>query len=114
MEPDYKALSFWWMVGQTLFVSALALYTWISNRQKANSSAIERLRDDLTSDLNELDDRVIRVETNILHLPTHEDVGRLHTRINETNESLKHIDGKLTQIDHTTKMINEYLLDRGK
>lgn len=114
MELDYKALPFWWTVGQSVFLAGLYLYTWLSNRQKANTTAIERLRDALTEDLNDLDDRVIRIETIIQHLPTHEDVGRLHTRINETNESLKHIDGKLTQIDHTTKMINEYLLDRGK
>ncbi len=114
MDLDYKAMGFWWMVGQSIFLAGLYLYTFMSNRQKANASEIKTTREILSGEISDLDDRLIRAETTLNHLPTHEDVGRLHTRINETNESLKHIDGKLTQIDHTTKMINEYLLDRGK
>lgn len=114
MDTDYKALSFWLQVGQALITALVFVYVWITNRQKANTAAIETMRDEIGSELNDLDDRLIRVEKDVEHQPTHEDIAKLHTRINESSERLKHIDGKLEQIDRTTQMINQYLIDKGK
>ena len=111
---DYKALGFWLQFAQVVATVIVFFYVWLTNRQKANSTAIDQMRVTFDDKFNSLDDRVIRVEKDIEHLPTHEDMAKLHTRINETGESLKHIDGKLTQIDRTTQMINQYMIDRGK
>lgn len=114
MELDYKALGFWLQFIQVAATGLVFLYVWITNRQKANTQAIEKLRDDIGSEINKLDDRLIRVEKDVEHLPTHEDMAKLHARINETGEAIKHISGQLNQIDRTTQMINQYLLDKGK
>ena len=114
MDIDYKALGFWFQVLQAIITAVVFIYFWLTNRQKANTAAIEQMRKDFNSELNAIDDRLIRVEKDIEHLPTHDDMAALHSRINETSESLKHIDGKLNQIDRTTQMINQYLIDKGK
>lgn len=114
MDTDYKALSFWLQVGQAVITGLVFVYVWITNRQKANTAAIETMRDEIGNELNEIDDRLIRVEKDIEHLPTHEDMAKLHERVNEANENIKHISGQLTQIDYTMKMVNKYLLESGK
>lgn len=111
---DYKALGFWLQALQALITGMVFVYVWLTNRQKANTAAIDEMRKVFNQELNGLDDRLIRVEKDIEHLPTHDDMAKLHTRINETSEALKHIDGKLEQIDRTTQMINQYLIDKGK
>lgn len=114
MELDYKALGFWLQFVQVVATGFVFLYVWITNRQKANTQAIKEMRDEIGRELNELDDRLICVEKDIEHLPTHDDMAKLHSRINETSEAIKHIAGQLNQIDRTTQMINQYLLDKGK
>src|SRR5690606_20995952 len=96
MGLDYKALAFWLQFVQVAATGLVFLYVWITNRQKANSQAIKEMRDDISRELNELDDRLIRVEKDIEHLPTHDDMAKLHARINETGEA---IDRKSTRLN---------------
>lgn len=115
MEPplDYKALAFWLQLIQAVVTGLVFLYVWLTNRQKVNASAIETLRDDLSRQINDLDDRVIRVEKDVEHLPTHEDMAGLHTRVNEANDNIKEMRGQLSQMNHTLQLINDHLLNKG-
>jgi len=108
---DYKALAFWLQALQAVITGLVFLYVWLTNRQKVNASAIETLRNDLTNQINDLDDRVIRVEKDIEHLPTHSDMAGLHTRVNEANDSIKSMSGELKQMNHTLQLINDHLLN---
>ena len=114
MDIDYKALGFWLQLAQALVTVLVFLYVWLTNRQKANTAAIETMRDEIGEELNEFQDRLIRVEKDIEHLPTHEDMAKLHERVNETKEVVDTMAGQLTQIDYTMKMVNKYLLESGK
>ncbi|MDP2548071.1 DUF2730 family protein [Oceanobacter sp. 4_MG-2023] len=108
---DYKALGFWLQAIQALITGAVFLYVWLTNRQKANTSAIKELREELTRSINDMDDRVIRVEKDIEHLPTHSDMAGLHARVNDANDSIKSMSGELKQMNHTLQLINDHLLN---
>lgn len=114
MDLNYNALGFWLQFIQAAATVLVFLYVWITNRQKVNSAAIEKIREDFHNEVDEIDDRLIRVEQDVKHLPTHDDMAKLHARINETGEAIKHIAGQVNQIDRTTQMINQYLIDKGK
>lgn len=111
---NYFALDFWWSLIQGLATGATALWVWITARQKANTESIEKLRDGVNDRVSELDNRLIRVEKDVQHMPTHTDISKVHERINETNENVKDMQGNLRQISHTVGLIHEYLLNGGK
>lgn len=110
MEIDYKAAGFWWQVLITVINILGWVYVLMTSKQKDNASAIEEFK----KELSEIDTRLTGVEKDIEHLPTHEDMAKLHERVNEANENIKHISGQLTQIDYTMKLVNKYLLESGK
>lgn len=112
-QLDYKALGFWLQLGQAFLTLALFVYAWVTTRQKANTASIDKMKTDFSRDLNNIDDRLIRVERDLEHLPKHKDMAALHKRVNETNESVKNMSGQLTQIDHTMKLINRFLIEKG-
>lgn len=110
---DYKALTFWFQLAQALITGLVFIYLWLTNRQKANTASIEKMRDAFNRDLNKLDDRMIRVEKDIEHLPTHDDMAKLHTRVNETAQRLTAVEGELKQINNTLHLMHKHLLSGG-
>lgn len=113
MELDYKALGFWLQFIQVAATVLVFLYVWITNRQKVNSDAIEKMREQFSAEVNEIDDRLIRVEQDIKHLPTHEDVSDLRTSIGTTNQNLTELRGTINQINNTVSLMHSYLLNGG-
>tara|TARA_B100000287_G_C20639422_1_gene782923 strand:- start:175 stop:513 length:339 start_codon:yes stop_codon:yes gene_type:complete len=107
---DYKALSFWLAFVQTAGTIMVFAYAWITNRQKVNASAIKAINDDI----KKIDKRLIQVESDVEHLPTHQDMAAIHNRINETAEGVNHINGQVTQINQQTQLIVQHLLNQGK
>lgn len=115
MEPlDYRALGFWWSLLQGAATGLTVLWVWLTNRQKVNGEAIEKLREGVGQDINSLDRRLISVEKDLQRIPTHQDIAKVHDRINETNETVKNMQGNLKQISRTVGLIHEHLLNGGK
>lgn len=104
---DYKETSFWFSVFQFIFMLFVAAYSWIRTKHKANQSAID-----------EVDDRLIRVERDLEHLPknmpSRDELVALHQRLNKTNEKLDGLGGQLSQISPNIHLIHEFLLKGDK
>lgn len=107
MDIDYKAAAFWFQFLQALITVAVFLYVWVTNRHKANASSI----DELSTELNEMDDRLIRIEKDVQHMPTHEDMAKIHSRVNETAQRLTSMEGELKQINNTMQLMHKHLLN---
>ena len=115
MQPmNYLALDFWWSLIQGAATGLTVLWVWLTNRQKVNSEAIEKLRDNISDNVTGLDRRLIAVEKDLQRIPTHQDISKVHDRINETNENVKNMQGNLKQISRTVGLIHEHLLNGGK
>jgi hypothetical protein len=107
LVTDYKAAAFWFQVVQAILTAVVFLYVWLTNRHKVNSSSIA----DLSKELNEIDVRLIRVEKDVQHMPTHEDMGAIHNRVNETAQRLTSMEGELKQINNTMQLMHKHLLN---
>ena len=99
---DYEQAAFWWNVLLTIAMSFIGLYAWITARQKANRETID-----------EVDIRVIRIEEHMKHIPNKREMDTLHRRITEVGEVQKRMEGEMHQINHTLRLINEFLIKQG-
>lgn len=61
-----------------------------------------------------IDKRLLRLEENIKHMPTHQDLTRLHQRMDDFNAGQQKIVGSLDGLKHTMNLIQQYLLNGGK
>ncbi|MBL4797631.1 MAG: DUF2730 family protein [Oleispira sp.] len=106
LVTDYKAAAFWFQVVQAILTAVVFLYVWLTNRHKVNSSSIN----DLSKELNQFDERLIRVEKDVQYMPTHEDMAKIHQRVSETAQRLTSVEGELKQINNTMQLMHKHLL----
>lgn len=113
-ELDYKALGF--LLQAIQLVGTIAGFVWviISNRQKANASAIETLRAEVDEDTEQLGNRLTRLEAQMEHMPGHEDLGEIHSRVNETAQVATSMQGELKQMNNTMQLMHRHLLNGSK
>jgi septation ring formation regulator EzrA len=104
---DFQALDFWWSVLQTVILAFVAFYTYLTNRSKANRAAIDRL----DSRVTQIAERVTLVENDLRHLPTQDDIKRLHERMDCVSAEMKEIKGEFSTARRTLDMIHEHLLN---
>lgn len=109
-EIDYTAWRFWWDVVITLMLGVNVIYTWVVNRSKANASAIKSV----DNRVSKLDSRVGRLESDIHHLPSHDDLGAIHEKVNDVAKGMEGLRGELSAINRTLGLINEHLLNGGR
>lgn len=55
-------------------------------------------------------DRLMALETTQQHAPTHGDLERIHSRLDDVSEDLSKLVGEFKGTGHTLNLIHEYLL----
>lgn len=103
-------LEFWWDIIQTAGIGLFAVWAWIVNRTKANQAAIT----DLAERQDSLEKRLEVTRTEIKHRPGQSDIERLHGRIDQLAESVRHMEGQLKQITQTLVIIQQHLVQQGQ
>ena len=114
MDIDYLAWRFWIDIAQVLGLIGLAVYTWFVNRTKANSQAIEVLEEKSDKRFSDHHTRLSVIEKELTHVPGEPEVGRIHNRIDQVGQGVKHIEGEMKQMNATLHLIQQYLLEKGK
>ena len=105
---DYRALDFWWNIIQTAVLVFVAVYTWLVNRTKANREAINAVNEKVDG----LHDRVTVIEHELEHVPGDQAISRIHSRIDQVGQGVRHLEGEMKQINQTLHMIQQYLLEK--
>ena len=105
---DYRLLDFWWNIIQTAILAVIALYTWLVNRTKANRAAITVVNEKVDG----LHYRVTIIEHELEHLPGNETISRLHSRIDQVAQGVRHLEGEMKQINQTLHLIQQDLLEK--
>ena len=108
---DYQAWRFWTDILQTLLTAALGVYVWLVNRTRVNAGRIRDLEDSVDERLDDHDRRLTRIEGAVEHGPTREDLGRIHTRIDEAQAVLARIEGEFHAAKGTLDLIHQFLLN---
>jgi 3-keto-L-gulonate-6-phosphate decarboxylase len=111
MEPNYQALQFWLSFINLMLVAAVAVYSWQNNRHKASAAQIQSLKTQVHTEMGEIDDRLIRVESDLKHLPNQTDIGNIHRRIDEVAQGQTRMEGQLGEIKNLQKTIHHHLLN---
>jgi len=112
--PDYSALRFWFDVAQCFGTIGVAVYVWLSNRTQTNTHEIEKIRKDVAK----TKDRVTKVETDMVHALSHEDLGAVYERITDVSKDVTTVSndvsvlsGKMDSIQGTLDIIQDHLLN---
>ena len=115
---DYEAARFWMGLLQILGLVALFVYTHVTNKSKANASAINTVRGDMEATYDHLEERVVRCErrqdvfeSRMDGAPTHQDLSKVYDRLNDVAEDLSGCSGQMRALSHQLSMVNSYLLN---
>lgn len=106
---DYKALTFFLSILNTVAIIVTVIYAHLMNKQKANAESIEQANKDHRA----LCTRVVKVEKAMEYIPTHNDVTNLNHRIGELAQAVKKMEGTMGQVEKTVVRVNDYLLNKG-
>ena len=104
---DYNALDFWWNVLQILFLGVIAIHTWLVNRTKAHREAIDAV-DEKVGGLHR---RVTLIEHELVHLLGDQAIARIHSRIDQVGQGVRHLESEMKQVNHTLYLIQQHLLE---
>lgn len=108
-----KEWNFYIQAAQFLLTIGGFIWLAISNKQKANASAINSLREAVDDETEKLGNRLTRLEAQMEHMPGHEDLGDIHSRVNETAQRLTSMEGELKQMNHTIHLMHQHLMNGG-
>lgn len=109
MGLDYDAARFWWEVGMTLGLLVNVAYQYVLAKGKANKEAI----DAIAETVDDIDTRVTTLESEVRHLPDHEDLSEIHEKVNAIANGMGVIQGELAALNRTLGLINDHLLNHG-
>lgn len=113
MTLDYDAMKFWIDALQLAGIAVIGAHSWISNRHRVTSERIAKLEDDMDTRLDTHTDRLTALEVRAGAAPTHDDLKRLHQRLDNMNGELKELRGEFQSAGRTLNMIHDYLLNHG-
>lgn len=109
---DFAWLDFAWKVLITVLNFAGWIWMYLANRDKVTNSRISSLENNMDMRLDDHGSRLTTLESDIRHGPTHNDLGRLHARIDEVNGALKGLQGESKAQTRILNMVYESLIDR--
>lgn len=110
MDMQQIALSI--SVGNFVLTWGLAFYMHLVNKGKVTEDRITRLEQDLDAKLDGQSERLARLEQDARHAPSHDDLKRIHSRIDDVNERIGTLQGEFSGANRTLNLIHEYLLNK--
>lgn len=88
-------------IGDTLVTAAVGLYVYLSHKDKVTNHRIGELRKDVDDRLDTHGERLARLEEAVQRSPTHDDLGGVHTRINEVGKGVHTLTGEVKAMHNT-------------
>lgn len=122
---ELKDLQMWLQITNTLVIWIAALYTYFANRNRVTNERItglqaslqtrlDGMRTDMDHRLDGHADRLSRVEKDLEHAPSHEDLKRIHARMDEVSATISSLQGEFKGANNTLHLIHTYLMTGGK
>ena len=119
MELGYSGMSIEEikLFGGVIFQAVNALATagvWIyvryGNRNSEVDHKFEALRNETDRRLDSHEADLAMIKATLLHAPSHSDLTRIHTRIDEVSGALRRIEGEFSSTGKTIDLIHDYLM----
>jgi len=109
-DLNYQAMAFWWNVFLTICLVGMAIYQWVISRDRANAKDISEVRDLLQMH----DSRLISIERDLRHMPSHHDIKQLTESLSRVHGDLSNAVGKLEGLGRAVDLVQQHLLDGSK
>lgn len=110
---DIEVLKLGFQVLQFLVTGALAIYVYLSNKDKVTNDRIGKLEDDLDEKLDGHGERISKLETRAEGAPNHDHLGDLYEKVHAVDTKVSSQGGKLESIDATLRMILSRIAEKG-
>lgn len=83
----------------------VALYMYLSNKNKATNAKIDALAEELNKSIIDHGNRLTKVESG----PTHQDLAKLHEKSNDVRADLSKLTGLVTGMNRLLSSIDDHL-----
>ncbi len=83
----------------------LSLASIVMNLLLYRSSANKATSDKVAEKVDRLENKVASIESQLVNMPTHKDLGALYERLNSTNKELAELSGELTQVNANLRLL---------
>ena len=122
METQYISLGI--AAANFALTWGVALYMYLSNKNKVTNVRIDELERDVNTKIDKLDrdvdqrmdeyrEKIAKLEEGAEHGPTLHDLGELHEKINKVGNDLSTIRGEMKGAHSTLSLIHEHLMKGG-
>lgn len=135
---DIETAKFAFQILQFLLTGGIGIYVWLSNKDKVTNDRVGKIAESVDGKIDAHAERIARLEqgaescetaqrTCPVHAerlaqleaaadrsPTHEDLGRLHEKINDVSGALQTLVGEFKGVHRTLDLIHEHLLKGGR
>lgn len=106
MKLDYNAWQFWLTVAVVIGNIGVLIYTWVSNRNKAQTKDIKEIKEDV----QDVETRVTKLEAGSI---SHGDLSKVYDRINDVGKGVSKLEGSINGLQESVGLIHQHLLDSG-
>jgi predicted lipase len=114
MNLSLEEIKFVFTVVTAVLSAANWIYVWQSNRHRVTIERISGFEAHVDHRLDDHAERLARLEQDAKNAPNHDDIKRLHARIDEVATGLSNLSGQFAGANHTLTLIHEYLLKERK
>lgn len=116
---------FWLNVANTLVFGLMGIFGWwwrrLAKAQSDINTKIDAVQNEqnqkikeLTKDYDDIEHRVLQVESEVKHLPNRTDIGDIYDVTNKIHGDLQKITGSHESLTRQMEMMNQYLMEKGK
>lgn len=109
---DYGAAKFWLDFGNLILTCVIGLYVWLSNRNRVTHERISALEKVFDQRVDAHTAQLAALQAGQDHGPTHDDLKRLHERIDETVAAINGLQGEFKGAAATLQLIHQHLLQK--
>lgn len=96
-----------------LLTWGVALYMYLANKNKVTNERITRLEDDFDVKFDAHADRLARLEEATERAPSHEDLGKLHEKVNTVAQTMHQLVGENRVQSDTLRLILNQITQKG-
>ncbi|RLB13532.1 MAG: hypothetical protein DRG82_15505 [Deltaproteobacteria bacterium] len=104
----------WVAIGQMVYNIVISLYLWVSRRYQATNERVDEVKERLSSRIEEIEKSVVRISTDISHIPSRAELNGLREDIRYLTSELGEMKGRLGGINRVADIMNEYLINKDK
>ena len=104
---DHDTAKFIFDAAQTALIAVIGVMNWLDKRQRVTAVTIERLEDNIDQRLDSQIVRLTRLEQDVKHAPTHQDMAEMYRELRKLSDSIAVMNGNLASARATLESVDE-------